>query len=112
MLGPVNGARVVELGAGIGRFTGELARTAGHVLAVDFMEGLIEQVGQAAHGPTQEAYHVLTARAISAGHTSLPVVMLPEVAAGRLHLMQAVSLGRPMRGSLSLMHSALFALGT
>eukprot|EP00208_Stichococcus_sp_RCC1054_P004429 CAMPEP_0206143654 /NCGR_PEP_ID=MMETSP1473-20131121/21348_1 /ASSEMBLY_ACC=CAM_ASM_001109 /TAXON_ID=1461547 /ORGANISM="Stichococcus sp, Strain RCC1054" /LENGTH=557 /DNA_ID=CAMNT_0053539161 /DNA_START=40 /DNA_END=1714 /DNA_ORIENTATION=+ len=43
MLGPVNGARVVELGAGIGRFTGELARTAGHVLAVDFMEGLIEQ---------------------------------------------------------------------
>lgn len=43
MLGPVAGSRVVELGAGIGRFTGELARTAAHVLAVDFMDSLIDQ---------------------------------------------------------------------
>lgn len=43
MLGSVSSKRVVELGAGIGRFTGELARNAAHVLAVDFMENLIEQ---------------------------------------------------------------------
>jgi len=34
MLGSVEGQRIVELGAGIGRFTGELARTARAVLAV------------------------------------------------------------------------------
>ena len=43
MLGCVEGARIVELGAGIGRFTGELAATARSVLAVDFMENLIEE---------------------------------------------------------------------
>ena len=43
MLGSVEGLRVVELGAGIGRFTGELARTAKTVLAVDFMEHLIAE---------------------------------------------------------------------
>ena len=36
MLGSVEGQRIVELGAGIGRFTGELARTARAVLAVGF----------------------------------------------------------------------------
>jgi phosphoethanolamine N-methyltransferase len=44
MLGSVKGCRVLELGAGIGRFTGELAATAEHVLAVDFMANLIAQV--------------------------------------------------------------------
>lgn len=43
MLGSVKGCRVLELGAGIGRFTGELAATAEHVLAVDFMANLIAQ---------------------------------------------------------------------
>ncbi|GAB4815755.1 hypothetical protein N2152v2_002801, partial [Parachlorella kessleri] len=43
LLGDVEGLRIVELGAGIGRFTGELARTADSVLAIDFMENLIEQ---------------------------------------------------------------------
>lgn len=43
MLGNVEKQRVVELGAGIGRFTGELARTADTVLAVDFMEHLIAE---------------------------------------------------------------------
>ena len=43
MLGSVEGQEVVELGAGIGRFTGELARTAEKVLAVDFMEPLIAE---------------------------------------------------------------------
>ena len=43
MLGSVEGQRIVELGAGIGRFTGELARSARSVLAVDFMEHLIDE---------------------------------------------------------------------
>ena len=44
MLGPVAGKRVVELGAGIGRFTGALAAAgAASVLAVDFMEHLIAE---------------------------------------------------------------------
>jgi len=34
----------MELGAGIGRFTGELAKTAGHVLALDFIESVIKKV--------------------------------------------------------------------
>jgi phosphoethanolamine N-methyltransferase len=49
VLGPVDGARVVELGAGIGRFTGELARGARSVLALDFMQHLIDE-NAAAHG--------------------------------------------------------------
>lgn len=43
MLGSVTGKRVVELGAGIGRFTGALAATAKSVLAVDFMDNLIAE---------------------------------------------------------------------
>lgn len=43
MLGSVSEKRVVELGAGIGRFTGALAATAKSVLAVDFMENLIAE---------------------------------------------------------------------
>ena len=38
MLGSVDGKRVVELGAGIGRFTGSLAKTAKDIVAIDFME--------------------------------------------------------------------------
>ncbi|CAD7698098.1 unnamed protein product [Ostreobium quekettii] len=40
-LGPIGGKRVVELGAGIGRFTGELAASATRVTAYDFMEPLV-----------------------------------------------------------------------
>lgn len=43
MLGCVEAKRVLELGAGIGRFTGSLAATARSVLAVDFMANLIEE---------------------------------------------------------------------
>ena len=49
MLGPVAGKRVIELGAGIGRFTGALAATAKSVLAVDFMENLIAE-NRKSHG--------------------------------------------------------------
>jgi 2-polyprenyl-3-methyl-5-hydroxy-6-metoxy-1,4-benzoquinol methylase len=42
-LGSVEGKRVIELGAGIGRFTGELAKTAAHVTAMDFMATSIEE---------------------------------------------------------------------
>jgi ubiquinone/menaquinone biosynthesis C-methylase UbiE len=38
------GKSVLELGAGIGRFTGELAKTAGHVIAMDFIESVIKKV--------------------------------------------------------------------
>lgn len=43
LLGSVEGLRLVELGAGIGRFTGPLAAAAKSVVALDFMENLIEQ---------------------------------------------------------------------
>ncbi len=43
MLGSVEEKRILELGAGIGRFTGHLAAPARSVLAVDFMENLIEE---------------------------------------------------------------------
>ena len=43
MLGCVEGKRVVELGAGIGRFTGSLAVAARSLLAIDFMENLIQE---------------------------------------------------------------------
>lgn len=42
LLGPVANTRVVELGAGIGRFTAEFAKTAKQVSAYDFMENLTE----------------------------------------------------------------------
>lgn len=44
LLPPFKGKDVIELGAGIGRFTGELAKSAGHVIAMDFMENLIKKV--------------------------------------------------------------------
>lgn len=43
MLGSVKGKRVMELGAGIGRFTGDLGAQAKSVLALDFMKRLIEE---------------------------------------------------------------------
>ncbi|KAL6615843.1 hypothetical protein ACP70R_038113 [Stipagrostis hirtigluma subsp. patula] len=43
LLPSYEGKSVLELGAGIGRFTGELAKTAGHVLAVDFIESVIKK---------------------------------------------------------------------
>ncbi|KAL9662285.1 hypothetical protein QQ045_027118 [Rhodiola kirilowii] len=43
LLPPIDGKYVVEFGAGIGRFTGELAKKAGNVLAMDFIEGSIKK---------------------------------------------------------------------
>ncbi|CAG9464468.1 unnamed protein product [Pedinophyceae sp. YPF-701] len=43
LLGDVSGRRILELGAGIGRFTAPLATKAKHVTAVDFMPHLIEE---------------------------------------------------------------------
>ena len=34
----------MELGAGIGRFTGELAKKAGQLIALDFIESVIKKV--------------------------------------------------------------------
>ncbi|MCO5576756.1 hypothetical protein L7F22_030575 [Adiantum nelumboides] len=42
-LPPIKGKSIVELGAGIGRFTGELAKQASEVLACDFMENVIKK---------------------------------------------------------------------
>lgn len=44
MLPQYEGKSVLELGAGIGRFTGELAKKADHVLALDFIESVIKKV--------------------------------------------------------------------
>ncbi|XP_042500926.1 phosphomethylethanolamine N-methyltransferase-like [Macadamia integrifolia] len=43
LLPPFKGKNVLELGAGIGRFTGELAKEAGQVLALDFIESVIKK---------------------------------------------------------------------
>ncbi|CAA6671281.1 unnamed protein product [Spirodela intermedia] len=43
LLPPYKEKTVLELGAGIGRFTGELAKEAGHLLAVDFIESVIKK---------------------------------------------------------------------
>lgn len=44
MLPTFEGKSVLELGAGIGRFTGELAKKAGQVLALDFIDSVIKKV--------------------------------------------------------------------
>ena len=44
LLPPFEGKSVLELGAGIGRFTGELAQKAGHVISLDFIESVIKKV--------------------------------------------------------------------
>lgn len=44
MLPPLEGKSVIELGAGVGRFTGELANEAGQVLALDFIDNVIKKV--------------------------------------------------------------------
>ncbi|RWW32601.1 hypothetical protein GW17_00002717, partial [Ensete ventricosum] len=43
LLPPYKGKSVLELGAGIGRFTSELAKEAGHVLALDFIASVIKK---------------------------------------------------------------------
>ncbi|XP_038880570.1 phosphoethanolamine N-methyltransferase-like isoform X1 [Benincasa hispida] len=43
LLPPYEGKSVLELGAGIGRFTGDLAEKAGQVLALDFIESVIKK---------------------------------------------------------------------
>ena len=42
-LPPLNGMRVLELGAGIGRYTCHFAQVASHVTAVDFTENFLDQ---------------------------------------------------------------------
>lgn len=44
LLPPFEGKSVLELGAGIGRFTGELAQKAGQVISLDFIESVIKKV--------------------------------------------------------------------
>ena len=39
----------MELGAGIGRFTGELAKKAGQLFALDFIESVIKKVTAVPH---------------------------------------------------------------
>jgi len=43
LLPSLSGQRVLELGAGIGRYTSHLRTTADHVTAVDFMESFVEK---------------------------------------------------------------------
>ncbi|XP_010461683.1 PREDICTED: phosphomethylethanolamine N-methyltransferase [Camelina sativa] len=43
LIPPYEGKSVLELGAGIGRFTGELAQKAGEVIALDFIESAIQK---------------------------------------------------------------------
>ncbi|KAG2242135.1 hypothetical protein Bca52824_096023 [Brassica carinata] len=43
LIPPYEGKKVLELGAGIGRFTGELAQKAGEVIALDFIESAIKK---------------------------------------------------------------------
>jgi histone H3/H4/SAM-dependent methyltransferase len=43
LLPSYEGKSVLELGAGIGRFTGDLAEKAGELVAVDFIEGVIKE---------------------------------------------------------------------
>ncbi|XP_068305555.1 phosphoethanolamine N-methyltransferase 1-like [Pyrus communis] len=43
LLPPYEGKSVVELGAGIGRFTGELAEKAGQLFALDFIDSVIKK---------------------------------------------------------------------
>ncbi|KAM7479643.1 hypothetical protein LguiA_027856 [Lonicera macranthoides] len=43
LLPPYEGKSILELGAGIGRFTGELAQKAGQVIALDFIDSVIKK---------------------------------------------------------------------
>ncbi|KAH7549404.1 hypothetical protein JRO89_XS13G0026100 [Xanthoceras sorbifolium] len=43
LLPPYEGKTVLELGAGIGRFTGELVQKAGNVIALDFIDSVIKK---------------------------------------------------------------------
>lgn len=44
LLPPIEGKTVLEFGAGIGRFTTNLAHKAGQLIAVDFIESVIKKV--------------------------------------------------------------------
>ena len=49
LLPPYEGKSVLELGAGIGRFTGELAKKAGQLIALDFIDSVIKKVATVPH---------------------------------------------------------------
>ncbi|KAI5069232.1 hypothetical protein GOP47_0015533 [Adiantum capillus-veneris] len=70
-LPPIKGKSIVELGAGIGRFTGELAKRAGHVIACDFMENAIKK-NEELHG------HYQNVEFICADVTSSESLSIPE----------------------------------
>ncbi|KAJ0466872.1 putative phosphoethanolamine N-methyltransferase [Helianthus annuus] len=50
LLPPYEGKNVLELGSGIGRFTGELAKKAGKVTAIDFIESVVKKICIIHHG--------------------------------------------------------------
>ncbi|KAG2630789.1 hypothetical protein PVAP13_3KG547800 [Panicum virgatum] len=62
LLPPYEGKLVLELGAGIGRFIGELAKTAGNVLALNFIESTVKKDPTALRRAQDEVDHVLQGR--------------------------------------------------
>ncbi|KXG31069.1 hypothetical protein SORBI_3004G291700 [Sorghum bicolor] len=61
LLPSYEGKSVLELGAGIGHFTGELAKIAGNVLALDFIESAIKK-NESINGHYNNAFIYLTPR--------------------------------------------------
>ena len=51
------GRNVLELGAGIGRYTSHLAQTADHITAVDFVESFLDQNRRSAATFNNISYH-------------------------------------------------------
>lgn len=72
---PIAGKAVIELGAGIGRFTGELAKEASHVIAMDFMENSVLKVCSFSSSP-----------AIVAGESNPRTASFPEAVFERLSI--------------------------
>ena len=53
----LDGKNILELGAGIGRYTSHFVRVANHVTAVDFVERFLDQNRQATAGSCNVTYH-------------------------------------------------------
>ncbi|KAM0014650.1 putative phosphoethanolamine N-methyltransferase [Helianthus debilis subsp. tardiflorus] len=89
---------VLVLGAGIGRFTGELVKTAGNVIALDFIESVVKKTESInGHHKNVEfmCADVTSAAAPHAAEATAPHARLssstcmPAVAAARLHYTHA-----------------------
>ncbi|GKB64803.1 ADP,ATP carrier protein 1, mitochondrial-like protein [Tanacetum coccineum] len=78
LLPSYEGKIVLDLGAGIGRLTGELAKKAGKVIALDFIENVVKRVGGVFSSESHASTNLETINESTTRHTTVNLDSTPR----------------------------------